>query len=323
MSKQPEDNESMKGKPHDKLVRRLLSNTMTARGLLDAYLPETVKDLLDLDCLERQPNTFIDAQHRFLEVDILFKTRCRDSHEDAFVWFLVEQQREPDIWLPLRIFCYIAVIWDHIRKSSKSRAKTVKIPFIYPLIISNASKPYPHSLTLRDMIEPESAQILFDDLFKKPIQLIDLAAISDEELRHQTQEHVQIKALLLSMKHAFDETLQSFLETSLLPYYQTLDKMGHTDDVADMLYYLYNMGNLNNESRFWSFIHQQFSHDVEEKMMTLGQQATQRAFEQGIQQDKQETALRMLEKKLDIQLIAEVTKLSQKEIRLLLKKKNH
>ena len=57
--------------------------------------------------------------------------------------------------------------------------------------------------------------------------------------------------------------------------------------------------------------------------MTLGQQATQRAFEQGIQQDKQETALRMLEKKLDIQLIAEVTKLSQKEIRLLLKKNNH
>ncbi len=56
---------------------------------------------------------------------------------------------------------------------------------------------------------------------------------------------------------------------------------------------------------------------------TLGQQATQRAFEQGIQQDKQETALRMLEKKLDIQLIAEVTKLSQKEIRSLLKKKNH
>ena len=60
---------------------------------------------------------------------------------------------------------------------------------------------------------------------------------------------------------------------------------------------------------------------------TLGQQATQKALEQGIQQgmqqDKQETALRMLEKKLDIQLIAEVTKLSQKEIRLLLKKKNH
>ena len=107
--------------------------------MLEVYLPEAVKSLVDLDYLERQPDTFVDAQHRVLEVDVLFKTRCKHTQQDAYVWFLIEQQRAPDVWLPLRQFCYIGVIWDHIRKASKSRAKSNKLPFIYPLIISNAS----------------------------------------------------------------------------------------------------------------------------------------------------------------------------------------
>ena len=56
---------------------------------------------------------------------------------------------------------------------------------------------------------------------------------------------------------------------------------------------------------------------------TLGQQAVQQAYQQGAQQELKQTALRMLEKKLDIKLIAEVTKLPLEEIKLLSKKKNH
>ena len=276
-------------------------------------------ELVDLSYLERQPDTFVDAQHRMLEVDVLFKTRCKGTHQDSYIWVLIEQQREPDVWLPLRQFCYIGVIWDHIRKSSKSRAASNKLPFIYPLIISNASKPYRHSLTLRDMIEPEEAKPLFDELFSKPSQLIDLAAIPDEELRIKLQRHVQAQALLLSLKHVFDDDLQKVLEAILLPSFKALDKMGHGDDLADMLYYLYNEGNLADSNQFWPLLHRQFSHGVEEKVMTLGQQAVQQA----VKSELQASVLRMLEKKCDIQFIVEVTKLSKEEVMLLAKKNNH
>lgn len=313
----------MVDKPHDKLVRRLLSNVATARDVLESYLPDSIKTLVDLDSLERQPDTFVDSQHRMKEVDVLFKVRCKNSKDDAFIWVLIEQQREPDVWMPLRQFCYIGVIWDHIRKSLKSRAKSNKLPFIYPLVISNASKPYQHSLTLRDMIEPDEAKPLFDALFTTPSCLVDLAAIPDEELRVGLQERVRAQALLLSLKHVFDNDLQNYLETVLLSSFATLDQLGYRDDVADLLYYLYNEGNLVNSNQFWAFLHQKFSKEVEDKVMTLGQQAAQQAFQQGAQQESKETALRMLEKKLDIKLIAEVTKLSQEEIKLLLKKKSH
>jgi hypothetical protein len=50
--------------------------------------------------------------------------------------------------------------------------------------------------------------------------------------------------------------------------------------------------------------------------MTLGQQAEQRA----VQQTRQETAIRMLEKQFDIKLISEITKLSLNEIKRLAEK---
>jgi predicted transposase YdaD len=55
-------------KPHDKLVRRLLSNTTAAREILESFLPAEVKKLLDLNDLERQPDTFVDSRHRFLDL---------------------------------------------------------------------------------------------------------------------------------------------------------------------------------------------------------------------------------------------------------------
>lgn len=319
----PKNNAVSVHQPHDKLVRRLLSNVATARDVLEAYLPDCVKALVDLSFLERQPDTFVDSQHRMKEVDVLFKARCKNSDDDVFIWVLIEQQREPDVWMPLRQFCYIGTIWDSIRKSSKSRSKSNQLPFIYPLVISNASKPYQHSLTLRNMIEPEEAKPLFDALFTTPACLIDLAVIPDEELRVGLQERVRAQALLLSLKHVFDNNLQDYLENVLLSSFSTLDQLGYSDDVADLLYYLYNEGNLVNSNQFWAFLHQRFSKKVEDKVMTLGQQAVQQAFQRGAQQELKETALRMLEKKLDIKLIAEVTKLSLEEIKLLSKKKNH
>jgi predicted transposase YdaD len=327
-------------KPHDKLTRRLLSNLTTAREILESFLPKAVKDLIDLDTLQQEPGTFVNSQHRLLEVDILFKakykTPSKEYGEECYIYLLIEQQRQPDVWLPLRQFCYLGTIWDQIRKASKTRGKSAKLPMIYPLIISNASKPYQHSLTMRDLIEPEEAKSLFDKLFTTPSQLIDLAAIPDEQLRTQLQERVQAQALLLSLKHVFDNNLQDYLDSVLVTSFQALDQLGYKDEVVDLLFYLYNEGNLSGKPQFWAFLHQKFSENVENKMMTLGQKDRQESLEQGIEQGIEQglkqgverglkqgvekTARRMLEKKVDIQLIAEVTQLSITEIKHLAKK---
>lgn len=147
-----------------------------------------------------------------------------------------------------------------------------------------------------------------------------MASIKDKDLRENLQQHVQAQALLLSLKHVFDDNLQEIMETILISSFQFLDKTGHRDDVADMLYYLYNEGNLSDSTQFWAFLHRKFSHDVEEKVMTLGQQAVQQAVQQTKEQESEEMAFRMLDKNLTIDLISEITQLPLEKIKELAKK---
>lgn len=120
----------------------------------------------------------------------------------------------------------------------------------------------------------------------------------------------------------FEDNLESILETSLVAAFKKLEDMGFKDDVADLLYYLYNEGNLTDSQQFLAFSRNKFSPDAEEKVMTLGQRDRQRAAQQAEHRVLQETALRMLEKKMDIAVIAEVTQLTHQEISRLAKKKN-
>lgn len=170
--------------PHDKLVKRMLSNPEAAKDILSLYLPKEVLDIVDLNYLEMQKDSFIDDEHRAYAVDILYKTRFQN--EEGYIWVLLEHQRKSDVWMPVRIFKYIAIIWDHLRKSGQSDS----IPLVYPLVVYNGDKPYNHSLTLSDLIKPDQSKEIFNTLFTSPFTLIDLPAIDDNILRKQAQDGV-------------------------------------------------------------------------------------------------------------------------------------
>ena len=96
-----------------------------------------------------------------------------------------------------------------------------------------------------------------------------------------------------------------------------------------MLYYLYNEGNLKDSNQFLAFLHRQFSKEVGEKVMTLGQQAVQQAVKQAVQQAVEQTkeqqsreiALCMLDEGVNIPLISKITKLSIGEVQALSRNK--
>lgn len=249
--------------PHDKLVKRLLSNPEAAKDILSLYLPKEVLDIADLNYLEMQKDSFIDDEHRMYAVDILYKTKFQN--EEGYIWVLLEHQRKSDFWMPVRIFKYIAIIWDHLRKIDKSDS----IPLVYPLVVYNGDQPYSHSLALNDLIKPDASKEIFSTLFTKPFSLVDLATIKDETLRNQAQDHVKGIALLMALKHVFDRNLQAFFDQTLINLLKQLDQAGDTDEVVDVLYYLLKESEFLDDEQFWSVLHREFSSNVEDKMMTI------------------------------------------------------
>lgn len=299
--------------PHDKLVKRLLSNPETAKEILELYLPQDVLAMVNLNNLSLQRDSFIDDEHRAFAVDLLFKTTFQE--EDGYLWVLLEHQRKDDPWLPVRIFKYMAIIWDHLRKTSKNH----KIPLVYPLIIYNGSRPYSHSLTLKDMIEPEASRSLFENFFKTPFCLIDLTLIEDDDLRKNLQNHVRGIALLMTLKHVFDKKLQNYFEQTLITVFKQLDKSGDRDEVIDMLYYLLNEGEFLNEEQFWAILHQEFHPDIEDRVMTIAQKLRASGKEEGRQEGKLEAKLevarRMLAEGTEMAFIVKLTGLSIQQIK--------
>jgi predicted transposase/invertase (TIGR01784 family) len=308
MLKEKRPSSSNVSQPHDKLIKRLLSNPKTAIDILNLYLPQEVASLIDLTNLSLQRDSFIDDEHRAFAVDLLYKTTF--DGEEGHLWILLEHQRKPDPWLPVRIFKYMATIWDHLRKTSK----THQIPLIYPIIIYNGDRPYHYSLTFQDMITPEASKKLFSSFFKTPFCMIDLATIQDEVLKNQLQEHVRGIAVLLTLKHVFDKNLQIIFEQLLVDAYQQLDQMGNQDDVADMLSYLLKENEGLQEDQFWYIINQKFSRKVEEKTMTIAQKIEARGFEKGIEKSNEAIAKRMLSEGYDLNTIKRLTDLTSEKL---------
>ncbi|TAK75919.1 MAG: hypothetical protein EPO11_04870, partial [Gammaproteobacteria bacterium] len=261
--------------PHDHIVKKLLSNPATARDILSLYLPADVLSAVDLSHLELQRDSFIDDEHRAFAVDLLYKTTFQ--HEEGYIWILLEHQRKSDPWLPVRLFKYIAIIWDHVRKLNHS----THLPLVYPLVIYNGDQPYSHSLSLIDLIQPDTAKHLFTHLFTQPFSLIDLATIKDETLRKHVQERVKGIALLMALKHVYDRNLQIFFEQTLINPLKRLDQAGDSDEVVDVIYYLLNENEFLNGKRFWDTLHQEFSPNTEGKIMTIAQQLRQEGMLEG------------------------------------------
>lgn len=274
MIKKPKHKSSVH-QPHDKIVKKILSHPETARDILTLYLPQEILSIIDLNHLKLQKDSFIDDEHRANATDLLFKTSCKNK--DGYIWILLEHQRKSDYWMPLRLFKYMGLIWDHVRKSSQSKY----LPFIYPLVIYNGDTPYTHSRSLVDLIEPEDSKILFSKVFLEPFALIDLPAIEDEALKKRAQEHLRGMALLVSLKYITHRHLQMIYDQILHEMLININQSGDTDSVSDLLYYLFKEGKYLNIERFLESFHNNFSVEVEDNMATIAQQIELRGMEKG------------------------------------------
>jgi predicted transposase/invertase (TIGR01784 family) len=306
--------------PHDKVSKRFLFSPATARDILSLYLPADVLAIADLNNLELQRDTFIDDEHRTNAVDLLYKTTFQG--EEGYIWVLLENQRKSDPWMPVRLFKYIGIIWDHIRKESNSQSKSISIPLIYPLVIYNGDTPYTHSRNLRDLIEPEASKKIFDHIFTNPFLLVDLTTIPDEALKRSAQGRIKGIVLLMALKHVTDKRLQSFLEDTLMNFLKQLDQAGDTDELADVVYYLLNENEYIDEDWFWTNFHQNFSEEAESKMTTI----TQKIRERGIEEGKEQIAKQLLSEKTGlsnaelIEWVHRITGLSIEKVKELQKK---
>lgn len=74
-------------KPHDKFFKETLSNIENSRSFIENYLPGEILNIVDLDNLTVEKDSYIDEELEEYFSDILFKTNI--NQKDGYIYFFI------------------------------------------------------------------------------------------------------------------------------------------------------------------------------------------------------------------------------------------
>ncbi|PCH57557.1 MAG: hypothetical protein COC15_00910 [Legionellales bacterium] len=97
--------------PHDRVCKAALSDIRVAKGILQNYLPEEISKMIAFDTLQITDSSFVGEHMQKLESDILFKADINGS--SGYIYTLIEHQSTPDKLMPVRLFSYMAAVFEH------------------------------------------------------------------------------------------------------------------------------------------------------------------------------------------------------------------
>ncbi|MDR0608644.1 MAG: Rpn family recombination-promoting nuclease/putative transposase [Planctomycetaceae bacterium] len=203
---------------HDAFCKRKLCNPQKARKFLKHILKPEVLELIDLNRLQIDPETYVDEDLKRLYLDVLYRVPLKNSNEVIVVFILIELKTENDKWTIFQIVKYIVRIWDRELQAVESAAKK-----------PNASEKAKQQF--RDFLFPPIIPIIFhygENRFTAPTELIELIRI----LKGMEKFTLNLKALLCDVTTFDPNSFPSDLELNVL--YMTL-QMVFSKEVSDHL----------------------------------------------------------------------------------------
>ena len=132
---------------HDRTFKNAMSHISVARDFFDHYLPTAIRDIIDFDTLDPQPNSYIDKELDELRSDVLFAVNIADH--SGYLYLLCEHQSDLDPLMPFRLWGYMIKIWEEHLKKTKDK----KLPLIFPMVFYHGKAVYSGPRTLKTLIQ--------------------------------------------------------------------------------------------------------------------------------------------------------------------------
>ena len=190
--------------PHDALFKATYSDPARAAAHLASALPKDIVEKLDLGSLVVLPGSYIDPALAQSASDLLYEVRLRAGGL-ALIYVLFEHQSSPDERMALRLFFYIARIWE---RWISENPKANHLPVVLPLVLYHGERPWTVSPDLSALfgLPRETEDALTGLGVNLRYLLRDLSERSDEELKETARDAMDLLVQLL-LKHGRDEDL--------------------------------------------------------------------------------------------------------------------
>ena len=215
--------------PHDRLFRSVFSDVSEAAALLQAALPDTVRDSFDWTTLTLVDGTFIDEELQGSQSDLLYQVEHTATRQPMSMYLLFEHQSSPDPWMPLRLLRYCCRIWEADRRDDPGRRE---LRPIMPVVFYQGARGWNHSTEFSDLF-PETARAL-PWVPRFTHELIDQTALAPEAVAGDVRGRI---AQLLTMV-AFDRHVDTALQLTAQLILSLSQTGGDADEFRRFFLYL-------------------------------------------------------------------------------------
>lgn len=174
------------GNPHGRFFREVASDPQNAVGILENFLPDDIRRLVDMASIRASKDSFVDPELRAYYSDLLYGVAL--AEKPGYVYLLFEHKSRAERPVHLQVLKYMPRIW-HADPGGE-------VPAIIPRVVYHGSKPWPYDPRFSS-VYPRPDPALLDCFPDFKIVLADLSQYGDDEI----QGAVMVRAALLLLKH--------------------------------------------------------------------------------------------------------------------------
>ena len=307
--------------PHDKFFKETFGDIEIARDFIINYLPPELVQIIDIDHLTIEKDSFIENELVELFSDLLFKTHIAGS--ECYIYFLFEHKSYQSPLTALQLLKYMIAIWE--LKTNKEKQK--KLPIIIPLIVYHGESRWNIQTSLSSLIEGIEK---IPGTLKKHIPdyeyiTYDLSPYGAAEIKGGAI----LRIILETLKSVFKKDVQEFyrvLKRSIIAIEEIEQKEKGTEYFEVLIRYIMNARNDIGVTDIYELA-KEVSLERSEEIMTIAEQLIQegmekgmeKGVEKGVEKGKMETARAALLKGADMKFVAEITGLPLERIQKLKK----
>jgi len=166
-------------RPHDPVYRRIFTHARTIEDILRRFATGPWAAKLDFKTLELIPGRYVSRFLEQRESDVVWRVRYGTGPEDWFyVFVLMELQSTVQRFMALRLWVYVALLYQHLVKQ-RELTPTGLLPPVLPVVLYNGEAPWTAPQTLQELIQPLEG--FFRPAFKYVV--LDVGHYPVEELR--------------------------------------------------------------------------------------------------------------------------------------------
>lgn len=131
--------------PYDAMNKAMFKHREIIQSFLSNYVDEDFIKDLDLSRIEDLPSEFVSEQMRKRYSDCIKKINWKG--EDAYLLLILEFQSTKDIWIPVRILAYTALLWLDLLEQKIPMKDG--LPPVFPIVLYSGTEKWNATLSVR------------------------------------------------------------------------------------------------------------------------------------------------------------------------------